>query len=363
MPIQVANTLDEAVTRKRIIYQSEALFSHSSHLARVQSVNYGFTVPRTDVNQYGQLGQIERIITEVPTVNLDFTYHLHGTVNETILLGNGANGSSFGFMRDLNNSGTPQYSQDFSIGLSKEGIDFADGNTQNNDGRKGILVPNSFLTAYSWTGAVGDVPSATVNAESTEFKIADVAQAGVTPVSGNKPVVLRPGNVGFSSANSGDPGETADLPVLGFDVLHVQSFTVSVDIPRESIQRLGSQFEFARVITFPIQATMSVEGIISTQAASDLTDIVGTGAANQAASDPGYSIDVHCHKAPGTGENASAVAGIALMMRNAKIEGHSISSSIGANKSVTLDYSVQIDGGGNAVSSAGVAGFFLDTLA
>ncbi len=58
MAIQTAKTLDTDVTRKRVIYQSEALFSGNSHIARVQSINYGFTVPRTDVNQYGQLGQI-----------------------------------------------------------------------------------------------------------------------------------------------------------------------------------------------------------------------------------------------------------------------------------------------------------------
>ena len=66
------------------------------------------------------------------------------------------------------------------------------------------------------------------------------------------------------------------------------------------------------------------------------------------AADPGYSIDVRCEKA-----NASShVAGLNLMFRDAKIEGHSISSSIGANKSVTLDYSVQVDGGGIGVGSA-----------
>ena len=78
--LQGANTLKDldGSTRRRIIYQSEALFAGSSttpvYLQRVQSANYSFTVPRVDVNQYGQLGQLERIITEVPTVSLDFSY-------------------------------------------------------------------------------------------------------------------------------------------------------------------------------------------------------------------------------------------------------------------------------------------------
>ena len=65
--LQGANTKQAAsATRKRIIYQSEALFAGSSaapvNIQRVQSANYAFTVPRVDVNQYGQLGQIERLI-------------------------------------------------------------------------------------------------------------------------------------------------------------------------------------------------------------------------------------------------------------------------------------------------------------
>jgi hypothetical protein len=48
-------------------------------------------------------------------------------------------------------------------------------------------------------------------------------------------------------------------------------------------------------------------------------------------------------------------------MKDAKIESHSISSSIGANKSVTIDYSVVIDGGGTAEASAN-SGMFLKPI-
>ena len=230
MAIQTAKTLDAGVTRKRVIYQSEALFSGSSNIERVQSINYSFTVPRTDVNQYGQLGQIERIITEVPTVSLDFTYHLNGTTNETILLGAGANGTAAGFMKDLNNPQQPQYEQQFTVGLSDEGTDFNNGLTHS--GNSGIIIPKGFLTSYSWTGAVGDVPSATVNAESTRFEVGPVTQSAVQGLNKDVPVVLRPGNVKFRSANTGTPDANSDLPVAGFDIIHVQSFTVSIDIPR-----------------------------------------------------------------------------------------------------------------------------------
>ena len=59
--------------RNRIIYQSEALFvsrtgatadDEISQLHRVQSINYSFDISRTDVNQFGNLAAIDRIITE-----------------------------------------------------------------------------------------------------------------------------------------------------------------------------------------------------------------------------------------------------------------------------------------------------------
>lgn len=340
--------------RKRVIYQSEALFAGTQNIQRVQSVNYSFTVPRTDVNQYGQLGQIERVITEVPTVSMDFTYHLAGATNEARLLGNGASGSNFGFMKDLNNTSSSYYQQDFKVGLANEGVDY--NNTAAHSG-KGIIVPNGFITSYSWTGAVGDVPSSTVNLESTEMKV-DTVSTPVAPETSNNPVVLRPGNVTFRSAAATTTGlsdNINDLPVMGFDGIHVQSFTVSVDIPRESIQRMGDRYEFARVITFPIQATMSIEAIVSEQAASNLSDIVGDQSTQ--APDPGFDIDIHCNKA------TEGVDGLNLRFKNAKVEGHSVSSSIGSNKSITLDYAVQVDSGlygyGSASSSAG---FFINSI-
>ena len=50
------------MARKRVIYQSEALFvaptgataaANVAQLRRVQSANYSFDVARTDINQFG----------------------------------------------------------------------------------------------------------------------------------------------------------------------------------------------------------------------------------------------------------------------------------------------------------------------
>jgi len=169
------------------------------------------------------------------------------------------------------------------------------------------------------------------------------------------PRVLRPGNVTFTANGSEmSPTGANRVPALGVDVLHVQSFTVSMDVPRESIQRLGDKFEFARLVTFPLQATMSLEAIVSSQAADNLEEIVGTDTGT--ATDPGFEVDINCEREASTGVN-----GLSLRFRDAKVEGHSFSSSIGANKSVTLDFAVQVDSG-ETTYSAGTAGFWLQEL-
>ena len=77
--------------RNRVIYQSEALYCSSPEVAyntgalsrgdilslnRIQSANYSFNISRQDVNQFGDLAAIDRVITESPTVSLDFSYYL-----------------------------------------------------------------------------------------------------------------------------------------------------------------------------------------------------------------------------------------------------------------------------------------------
>lgn len=349
MPIQDAKTYQQTdITgfRSRVIYQSESLHAGGGNsetdIQRVQNINYGFTVPRTDVNQYGQLGQIERVITEIPTVTLDFTYQLAGLTNEASLLGRGG-GGSLGFMSDINKSTSEYDLMKYTIGLSNDGTDFRTGATHANFG---IIIEQAGITSYSWTGSVGDIPSATVNAEGSRIKIASVSNVA-SKESGTTPRVMRPGNVKIWSGARGTAMTENRLPSLGFDVIHVQSYTVSVDVPRESIQRLGDKFEFARVITFPIQATLSLEAIVSKQAESNISDIV------DAATDPGYDILISNNTQAQTG-----VAGIGLKLKDAKIEGHSISSSIGANKSLTMDFAVQVDSGETPELTA-TQGFFV----
>ena len=94
------------MAKNRVIYQSQAVYAGRDknaagdtgwqsesgsvsampkQLKRVQSANYGFDIARTDVNQFGELAAIDRIILTSPTVSMDFSYILANVSNESIL--------------------------------------------------------------------------------------------------------------------------------------------------------------------------------------------------------------------------------------------------------------------------------------
>ena len=80
------------MARNRIIYQSQALYAgpvndaddnaKNLELHRVQDISFNVDIARVDINEFGQLSQLSREITEPPTVSLDFSYYIGNGVNE-----------------------------------------------------------------------------------------------------------------------------------------------------------------------------------------------------------------------------------------------------------------------------------------
>ena len=83
------------MSRNRIIYQSEGVYvsknqlstSQADHkqLKRIQGIDYSFEVPRQYINQYGQLGAIDSIVTASPTVSVNLSYYLTDLENELVI--------------------------------------------------------------------------------------------------------------------------------------------------------------------------------------------------------------------------------------------------------------------------------------
>jgi hypothetical protein len=203
-------------TRNRVIYQSEAVYvtvdagisgnqcaaAAVKDLQRVQSANYSFNVGRTDVNQFGQLGAIDRIITESPSVSFDTSYVLASMTNERRLgfyvTPSGADGPFRSCITNLIDSTNDAYQRNFYILNAKEGKD-ADATLQVTDTGQYesiIGIGNAGLTSYSVEGAVGGFPTVSVAAEGMNMGFHEVTSVGVTGaadstvyISGINPVI------------------------------------------------------------------------------------------------------------------------------------------------------------------------------
>ena len=422
------------MARNRVIYQSEALYvsrtgtaaqgcqvnqgadslagsatitagERPTHIQRVQNANYSFSIERQDVNQFGNLAAIDRIILSSPTVSLDFQYLVGNMANENTMVFEvnsvgTATGSLVSAIKNFLDKSCDE--KCYYIKTVGEGLDERD--QDRTAGSSVIGLGNGYITSYSTEGSVGNFPTVSVNVEALNMKVYS-ASSGLIPAvtqstgaanstnffqlpSGgdgngkhalaagtNKQLsVLRPGDITFSfqhkaslagtyttwgdtaptaasnsSSDSLEDGEHAAGPNLSqasgdsAKAAKLQSYNVSFDISRTPLEKLGSKFAFSREIDFPVTVSMSMEAMVAD---------MNVGGLDQLVSDDGFfhlNVDLN---APGT---TTVVASYHLI--GAKLDSQEFSSGIGDNKSVTLNFSSQI-GGPNDTDS----GFFMEGI-
>jgi len=350
-------------SRNRVIYQSESLYvsddinstSASTHneLIRVQSANYGFTINRQDVNQYGNLSRIDSLVLESPTVNFDFSYYLSNGSNENFL-GFDTKGTSQFVSGFLSTSS----GKNFYIITSEEGQDsttFEDG-----DPYSVIGIGNSFLSDYTVDLSVGSLPTASVSFEASNINsqngLVSSSQItgslpSITPQNGTVingtasinipsntgqggPTALRPGDISLSFPGfDGGSAESGTISTLsGVGGFHIQSASISIPLSRTPIERVGSKFPFARVVDFPVNATMSVNAVLNTVEAGNLAKMIA-GCGGDSNKEVAVTIN-SCEGDPA----------MSWTLKGATLDSESWSSSIGSNKAVDLTFGVQIGG-------------------
>jgi hypothetical protein len=338
--------------RKRVIYQSEALFvgrtgdASPVQLNRVQSANYSFDISRQDVNQYGQLAAIDRIILEQPTVSLDFTYYANSGQNEANLGFTLASNKSA--LADILSGGKDI--SNYYILISPEGTDAnIDKVAATGQGRV-IGIGNAGLTSYSIEAAVGDLPTVTVNAEGLNMKFYSASTGfspHINPADGSSnstqsfSIPMPSTGDGFSALRPGDISFTVTGVGVSVSDLKVQNFSISTDIGRDPIQKLGSRYAFTREITFPVTVTASVEAILGdiadgTNSLAALSDIV---CGDTATYDLAFTLN-----RPATSCGGATTQAVKYTLKGAKLDTQEFSSAIGDNKSVTMTFSTQIGG-------------------
>ena len=374
------------MARNRVIYQSEALFASKefnstgvndhAQLQRVQSANYGFTINRQDVNQYGNLARIDSLVLEPPTVNFDLSYYVTNGFNERALdfaVAKAGDTNEVQFASGHLSSSTGQNLYILTVPEGKDANLNKDlGATTNTV----IGVGNAFLTDYTLDLSVGSLPTATVSFEASNI-LSDTTVFGdgaitgftgiltpavdptvgesLTGLGGNHLEIALPNATGNShngdyTASSSDklsalrPGDlTLDLSAFDTGILtkvdggggsiHIQSASLSLPLSRTPIERLGSKFPFARVVDFPVNATLTVNAIVNTMEAQNLANMIsGCGG------DELKEISIAMKECGGT------ATGLYVTMKGCTIDSESFSSSIGSNKSVDLTFSTQIGG-------------------
>ena len=184
--------------RNRVIYQSQAVYvsqdvnctgiatgtTDNVDLNRIQSCNYSFNISRQDVNQFGELGAIDRIITDTPTVSLDGSYMVANLGNEAKLGFNvwagptTATNSIVSCISGIVNSETNDGVKNYYIVTTAEGSDAIE-NTVSGKYESIVGIGNASLTSYSTEGAVGGLPTASFSVEGQNMNVVHTPYTGM----------------------------------------------------------------------------------------------------------------------------------------------------------------------------------------
>lgn len=361
------------MARKRIIYQSEALFSAATgasatgeinQLHRVQDVSHNVEVARQDVNEFGKLAALSREIIEPPTVGLDFTYYPVDGFNEASGLGFTVNGyqasSDVNCLSGIMAENSSVAEKNYYVLTVPEGEDASDGGggyTASDYAKFGVVgIGNGFLTSYGLEASVGDIPSVSCSVEASNLRF-DTSGAGfqnpaVNVENGNALtglVTLPQSTTGTLSAAALRPGDItinfgSDSLSMGGAILpgmnsatgtkssaNVQNFSIDLPLSRTPLQRIGNIFPFSRELDFPINATLSVS--------ANLTDL-DSGAVRSLLCNDASKRDITITMKNRCGSSTSVV----YTFKNAELDSQNMSASIGDNKSVDLTFSTQIGG-------------------
>ena len=366
--------------RNRVIYQSEALYiaptgeiattASGNSLRRIQSCNYNFSVDRQDINQYGELNGIDRLIINEPTVTSDISYYF-----EPI----GFNEGHMGFRVDASTGedADAKHMLDYIIrdpdgtGVKNLFIVTADPGVDANDTGKmaiptnydGIIgLGNATVTSWSLEASVGSIPTVSCSFEAQNILFTGGIAAPIirnpalkdgSPVTASSQVTLpsgagefnstnevsavRPGDITFAMVpDAGTSDAEENTPALGLDEsdLKIQSVSVSMQVSREPIRKLGKLFAFAREISFPITCSMSVNALVGDLNSKSLHTLLANCGDNKK-----YT----CYlKLTGQLGSSCVAKHSYISLKGAKLDSQNITSSIGPNKSVSLELSAQI---------------------
>jgi len=240
-----------------------------------------------------------------------------------------------------------------------------------------IAIGNAVITNYTANAVVGEFPNVSLTCEARNMSFLTGANNFKSTVAGERyplPSIdennnKTNGTFSLPNFNPRDnlsntisvfrPGDIildlSAFSVSGFGIdtatqasLNAQSFSLSMDMSRENLRRLGTAFAYSKEITFPISYSFSVDVLVSDLKAGNLINIIS-------GTDFKFDANVSYLK-PGTKTSPfGAITGSKYTLKNTQLESLNFSSSIGANKTATLTF-----GGQMSSSQDSTKGIFMD---
>lgn len=334
--------------RTRIISSTEALFCGGApstgtglpitQLHRVQSVAHNWSIGRQNITQFGQLSPISREITTTPTVSLDFSYYLTNFLNEHNLgfVTDGSASAISGFLNETTDD------RNYYLLETPEGTDAVG---YSGPGSVVYGIGNGFMSSYSTEARVNGFPTATVRVEGLNM-VAYAATSGQSPALNPENGSRIVDNFSLPTATSGLVGQATVLrhgditmnlgsSVIGVNLTDakIQRYTLSFNLRRTAQERIGSRFSFARTLEFPVEVTLSVE--------ANLGDLATGSVADMFCQDVPYTLGVNLSKPACTGSGPLAAT---FTLYGAKLDSANFNSTIGPNKTVTIQWSTFLGG-------------------
>jgi len=372
------------MARKRVIYQSEALFSAATgatgpsdiaQIHRVQDISHSVEVARTDVNEFGKLAALSREVIEVPTVSADFTYYAIDGQNEASGLGLTVQGHNAtaptNCLSGIMAEDSAVAEKNYYVLTVPEGNDATQVSiyTPSQYADQGVIgIGNGFLTSYGFSASVGEIPSASISVEASNLRFdiggsgfdnpavdIDGSAVGTSVILPNSTTgdlqafAVRPGDItvdfGTATLQQGGailPGMTEGDAANGSKAC-VQSVSIDLPLSRTPLQCLGSPFPKSRELDLPITATLTVSANLADISSGALNDLICNDASTR---DISVVLNTRC-------KDASIMR---FDFKGAQLDSQSMSSTIGDNKSVDLSFSAQIGGPQDADNGVFISG-------
>lgn len=386
--------------RNRINYQNEAIYAGPSlktgistgvlqghHILKkidnVISANYGINVTRQDLMQLGSQGIISRPIFQSPILDLQFSYNFNGFGNETKLgfitnftTGNNiprfSDNFSVALLSGFVNPNRERDKRDFYIALADEGEDVYNDvfNTGNFSDKSlttltGLIdsksksydilnFQNCYLTKYKMNATVNQFVNCNlsylcenmmvftsgsgVNVFTLDAKTRSPVKTGINIVipkysRTNESVLL--GNTSTLSISLSE-GDNNDLSSgIGFSLTDakINSFDFEIVFDRYPLKSISHKMPVDQIIKFPVIGTFTIAGIQGDAFSGDFLSFFNKE----------KSIDLSLSMKRERAGNPKGDLSSLINIKKATINSVFFDSSIGGNKSISLQGQVDLD--------------------